>query len=249
MLFCMTPAASQGFVTVTVGGPSSPERAPGDYDPAIPIYMATILVDAAQNLPPNSIVRESWVANGRLWYNTGMAMRRPSALPWWRYPVITASDEMTYECDASLGNPSAADCTNIEWSQLGPPSDSLTVQPGNTKFFHSGSCYLAVSASLTTVLTWDQVQTALATLMNICIQLPFQASRGGRAYFGPQPQQISGRRKKRQPGLTGLNALPPHVNLTVFQQTDPWTNPAEERTSCTWKAAASRKAISSCQTA
>ena len=233
---------------MTVGGQYFIGRSPGDFDPVIPFYMASILGSAAQDSPLNSNVRSLQLANGWLWYNTATAMERPSSLPWWRYPVMTTPNEMTYECDASLGNPSAADCTNIEWNQLGPPSDSLTVQPGNTKFFHSGSCYVAVSASLTTVLRWDQVQTALATLMNICIQLPFQASHGGRAYFRPRTLQISGRKKKRQTSLTGLNALPPHVNLTVFQQTEPWTNPAQELTSCTWKAASNRKAISSCQT-
>ena len=246
----MTPAASQGFITVTVGGPNSPLRSPGDFDPVIPFRMAAILTSEARDLPTNSIAPGLLRANGRQWYNTGMAMGRPSQLPWWRYPVMTVPDEMTYECDASLGNPTAADCTHIEWNQLGPPSDSLTVQPGNTKFLYSGTCYLAISASLTTVLTWDQVQTAVATLMNICIQLPFQAARGGRAYFGPQPQQISGKRKKKRlTAVTGLNALPPHVNLTVFQQTEPWTNPAQELNSCTWKAASNRKVVSSCQTA
>lgn len=247
---CMTLAPSLGFITVTVGGPTSTDHRPGDYDLAVPLYMSGILATAAQKSPPNSIARTLHLTNWRRWYTTAVSMRRPNMVPWWRrYPLTTIHDEMTYECDENLGNPAAADCTDIEWNQLGSPSDSLTLESGNTKFFHSGTCYLAVSARLTMVLGWDQIQTALATLMGICIQLPSQAAHGGRAYFGSSSLPTSGRRKKRQTSLTGLNALPPHVNLTLFQQTEPWTNPAEELTSCTWKAAWNRKAISSCRTA
>ena len=152
--------------------------------------------------------------------------------------------DMAYECDASLGSPSATDCSQLEWSQLGPPSDSVSVGPGNATFVHSDSCYLAISASTDLVLSWQQIRAAVEALLAICIMHPYSSPQGGRAYYQVQPSMIEGRRRKRD--VTGLNALPPHANLTMFEQTKPWTNLEDELKSCTWQAASNRRAISTC---
>ena len=63
-------------------------------------------------------------------------MQRGATTPWW--DVTETSDEMTYECDAKLGNPSAIDCSQLS-SQLGAPSDSVLVAPGAIKFLSSST--------------------------------------------------------------------------------------------------------------
>ena len=65
-------------------------------------------------------------------------MTKGGSRPWWQFPKA-AADEMTYECDASLGSPSEADCSHIEWSELLPDSDSLHVGPGAVTFLHSST--------------------------------------------------------------------------------------------------------------
>ena len=34
---------------------------------------------------------------------------------------------MTYECDENLGAPRPVDCSQLEYSQLGAPSDTFTI--------------------------------------------------------------------------------------------------------------------------
>ena len=74
-------------------------------------------------------------------------------------------------------------------------------------------------------------------------------ARGGRAYYEHQPA-LSSRRRKRgsdaDAGLTGLNALPPHANLTLFQQTEPFVGVAEEMKSCTWMAVERGRTVAGC---
>ena len=85
--------------------------------------------------------------------------------------------------------------------------------------------------------------------MNICITDPVFGSRGGHAYHGPQPTiQNSGRkkRKRQDANLSGLNALPPGVNMTIFKQTEPWVNDEVEMKTCTWLAVSKGEPISTC---
>lgn len=51
--------------------------------------------------------------------------------PWWTPRANT--DDMTYECDARLGSPREIDCSKLEYSQLGAPSDTTTISPGAPK--------------------------------------------------------------------------------------------------------------------
>ena len=103
---------------------------------------------------------------------------------------------------------------------------------------------MAISAATTLVLTWQQIQAALGTLMNVCLQNPSRPAYGGRAYY-QQTAKVS-RRKKRQAQATGLNALPPHANLTLFQQREPWVDPAAELRSCTWGAVSTGANVGNC---
>lgn len=191
-------------------------------------------------------------------------MERGGSLTWWDDKAPQAPDEMQYECDAGLGTPSLADCTKIQWQGLGPPSDTVTVGPGTTKFLtsskcrealtsglkgacnniirlmltcHSDSCNLAISASIITVVTWAQLQTALDTLMNVCVENPPTAPQGGRAYHQLQTPH---KRSRTGSSLTGLNALPSHVNMTILEHKAPAT------VNCEWEAAQKRQPVSSC---
>ena len=68
------------------------------------------------------------------------------------------------------------------------------------------TCTLAISAAVTLVLSWAQIQTALAALMSVCIQNPVQPARCGRAFYGA-PKQVRGRRKRRNE-LSGRLSAP-----------------------------------------
>ena len=64
-------------------------------------------------------------------------MERGGTSTWWEgQGNDIVEDEATYECEMSLGIPSEIDCTQIEWSQLNPASDTFTLGTDQVKFFH-----------------------------------------------------------------------------------------------------------------
>ena len=89
---------------------------------------------------------------------------------------------MAYDCDANLGAPREVDCELLEYSQLGPPSDTITVGPGAPKLLSSNSCNVAVEASSSVAVTWAQITTALNALVDICVSASVT---GGKAYYSP----------------------------------------------------------------
>ena len=122
-----------------------------------------------------------------------------------------------------------------------------TVRLPGLNLMDSDSCYLAISATISIVLSWPQIRDAVAVLMSMCIENPGLSSpQGGRAYYSTSAKV--GCRRKRQTQVNGLNALPRGVNITIFQQLEPWTNPTNELKSCTWDAASSREPLSRCAT-
>ena len=262
LLIPAPPSAT--FFTLTVS--SGPRYfKPGDYDPAIAVALSDADQVKSLQAPAGSTPRSFHELRSGYWQVQAASMQRGGVWNPWRKYSASRNDEMIYECDAGLGRPTGNDCTKIEWNQLSPANqaDMITIGP-ETRFFHSNTCFLALSAAVAIVVSWDQIHTALATLLSICVQHPFEASQGGRAYFGPQEGRLSGRRGKRhtqddqqirkanqrrrsaQSGLSGLNALPPHLNLTIFQQTEPWTNPVDELNTCTWKAITQGLPVTKC---
>ena len=239
------PAAGATFFTITVSGPSNKRYSPGNTDPAVALgfgqYIATEKVDPNDRL--GQLQRKS---KEIYWDEKASEMIRGEVTNWWSLEPPGVKDEMVYQCDSSLGRPSANDCATINWQQLAMQSDALKMGP-ETVFFHVNTCYLAISATVAIVLNWDQIRLAASALMNTCVQNPFQAAQGGRAYFGSPTYRGSTQRSKRQiANLTGWNALPPHVSITIFEQTQPWINPVEELETCTWKAAVNRRPVASC---
>ena len=143
---------------------------------------------------------------------TAVAMWDPPSSP-------LPPDEMSYDCDANLGAPSAVNCANIDRSQLGAPSDTIMIGPGAPKVLALGECNVAVSADSHIVIGWDQVRWALEGLLLFCVSRPWKGSVGGRAYHNAQPDfAVSGsvkKKKKRAGGgkLSGKSLAPTQLRL------------------------------------
>ena len=121
-----------------MSGPEQRSRKPGDTDPMIPIKIGESLTLLNVMAPDN--FDSSISADGRRYMNLGLSSLGAAGVnpsPWWQQRVSPSDDEMTYQCDARLGNPSEVDCSRIEWNQLAPGLDTLSVGPGNPTFLHS----------------------------------------------------------------------------------------------------------------
>ena len=250
--------SSTAFITVTISSLNH-EFETGDKDPSIPYVIASRIDQKYETPSTSGVLHQLFPEIFAFLENlaaAGFAMAENDS-PWWKFDSIKSttktsplSDEMTYKCDAKLGAPSSADCSHIEWSELAPDSQSLSIGPSTVTFLRQNTCYLAISASVALVLTWQQVHVALDALLNICVANPLVGSRGGRAFYGsPAPsRQISGRtatRKKRNI-VTGYDALPSHANITIFQQHEAWRGEVEEAKSCTWRTVLESGDVSRC---
>ena len=248
------------FLTVTLSRKNDRAKYPGNTDPAVPQRLS----DAASGL-----ISARGRNPSRLWEMQARSMRRGGPRAWYN-AQSTFKSEMSYECNSALGAPSSKDCDQILSTKLGssfsstsnnmPLSDTLTVSSGTTTFLHSNTCYLAISAAASLVLTWAQIATAVSTLMDVCVDEGHPTAtvpKGGKAFYSaPQPITSSRKkRRKRQNGdddgddlvsamdhtnLTGLNALPPSVNVTIFEQREAWVE------SCTWRAVERGGSVSAC---
>ena len=238
------PPIEASFLTVMVSGPTGRLYQPGNYDPAVAVAIGTTI--GRSNAPrEGSQLAPSVVRQVEYWtYRSEQMQRGGTDETWWAIsPPLDAS--MNYECDDGLGSPASVDCADVEWNQLSPSPDILSVGPG-VLFLHSKSCFLAISAAISLTVTWKQIRAGVAALLNLCINDPLQVSRGGRAYFQSQQIPVSGKHKRQAKIVSGLNALPPHLNITIFEQSESWTNPNEELNTCTWKAVLSGRPVTSC---
>ena len=205
--------AKATYFTVTVGEVDPFVFEPGFSDPAI----AEALGDA--------VSKKGNTERGNAISKQAEALTRSSGAQaeWWHIfsgeqnGATNADSDMQYVCDANLGAPSTVDCNQLAYSGLGPPSDITTIGPGSqAKFLSFNSCHATVTAVKTMILTWAQIGAALSTLVDSCSAHPLLASRGGRAFAGTLPH----RRRRRgsaaaMPRISGLDALPPHVNITL----------------------------------
>ena len=116
-------------------------------------------------------------------------------MSWWDV-VRTVSgqpEEMTYDCDASLGAPREVDCEILEYSQLGPTSDTINLTSGTPKLLSSNSCNVAIESSTSITVTWAQITMALNALIDICVS---GSVTGGKAFYSPS--------KKAKRDLSGM---------------------------------------------
>ena len=125
---------STTFITVSVTGPTSRKFSPGNTDSYIPLSFSSELSGKGSRFPPNSEMRMIYNAASMDWVARAIATERGGTGTWWQ--AITAPDEMDYVCDANLGDPAVADCTQIEWNQLTPVADTVEVGPENPTFLH-----------------------------------------------------------------------------------------------------------------
>ena len=196
-------AAGTFFFTLTISNIPG-QKQPGDHDPSV----ATAISDYNVFLNRNKNTHNSPAAlksekNIQKWTDQSARMGRGETVPFWKTESPPESnDEMNYECDANLGSPAEVDCAQIEWNQLGPPSDTVEVGPEKVTFLHSNTCFLAISSAVSVMLNWDQIRTAVGALMNVCIQTPYGQPQGGRAYYRPQ-QGLSRRRGKKKRSISG----------------------------------------------
>ena len=172
----------------------------------------------------------------------------PGGTEIWFRPRSRSNDQMTYECDSKLGNPSAIDCSQL----LQQSRQNVTVRPGDTAFVVSKTCSVAVStASVGTdaiSITWPQIQEALTMVIAGCVALVSGGGNGGRAHITPPLGLIDGRPKAKRNSSepNAFDPLPQNVNITVFQQTVPFTTYAAERRSCPWRAVQNGNDVKQC---
>ena len=139
--------------------------------------------------------------------------------PWW-FPFKTGrspeeESEMVYTCDSHLGAPNAADCSQLSYSELGVPSDTITVGPGQARVLFFQTCHVTITAIRTITLTWAQISAGLNALLEVCVTHPLLASRGGRAFYS---NYRTSKGRKRAAAVTGIDALPSGVNITVSSE-------------------------------
>ena len=238
-----TIAPDTSFFTVKVTDTREETIDPGDQDPSTGLQLYSNIIDSAIAAPPGPI-KSSLISTARTFMGSIYKMRRDISNPpyWWEwYSGATGlNGQMMYTCDANLGGPSLVDCSKIEYSQLGAPSDTITVESGSATFLNSQTCVLAISASVTTTISWQQIREALDMLINVCVGNPTSPSVGGRAYLGVEDALTFKKEKERKRDGDGANAnaydpLPAHANITLFQQFEGFVNSTRELLSCSWQ--------------
>ncbi|MCJ1227305.1 hypothetical protein MMC12_003960 [Toensbergia leucococca] len=236
---------SSTFITVTITGPDFLVKSPGDTDPEIAVLLTDRLSGYTGHFKVGSKLYTLYSSRWSNFIGKAASTKRGGDSTIWDPYEPPAADKMTYECDANLGSPAAVDCLQLQYQHPGSPTDTVTIPSNRVRLFSYKSCYLGVSSTIATVLTWQQIQAALDTLMSICVQNPVHSSIGGRAFYGTQPQ-FSARQLASSSDagagadITGLNALPPHANATLFTVDESAT------ASCTWLAVVDGHPISVC---
>ena len=255
----MITALNATFFTVTIttdlNGGDHPN--PGNYDPTTGGAIFSSLYETLLNTPMGSPLWNSLSSMAerlnQYWGRMGRAYDFDNGYgnPWYgAYGQESLStDTMTYECDAKLGNPKHVDCSQLQYSQLDHTSDSLSLEPGLNKFLHTETCNIGISVSKSTTVTWGQIKSAVNEIIEICVNNPLRKAVGGRAYSGDQALfNIGSAGRKRD--SNSLDALPPGVNITLFQQLENFSNfppDSEEIESCTWQNALHYRDVRPCR--
>ena len=207
----MRKAPSSAFLTLTISSSSHKDPQTGNRDPTIAGTISSWAHSAydrsleQQDTFPKQFKSFLLKAIEKEFYGKAMLNNRGQNSVW-SSPSSTPPYEMTYLCDASLGAPSSANCSNIDYSLFGAPSDTVMIGPGSPKVLTLGSCSVAVSAASSIVITWNQIKLALEGLLLYCVSTPWQSPIGGRAYFGPQVSPAFGVMKRDATNLTSENS-------------------------------------------
>ena len=119
------------------------EISPGNHDPLIPLSLSLNLNRLAENTP-NGPLKDHYNLGAARYSSASLQMDHSGQgnMAWNQYDI--ASDDMTYQCDPTLGVPRSADCNLLEYTELGPSSDTLNIGPGTPKVLTSSkraACY------------------------------------------------------------------------------------------------------------
>ena len=125
-------------------------------------------------------------------------MVRRGKLKWYQM-TNQVSNQMIYQCDAKLGNPLTTDCAQLEWNQLSPSSDTLVVGPGATTLLHSNTCYLAISAAISLVLTWRRFELRFQRLLTYVCKPLFKLRTGEEPTSRHRNRSMAGKSEDRLP--------------------------------------------------
>ena len=103
--------------------------------------MAIFIAETLSNLMrgANNAVRDQLGSLVHRMVIVSQKMRPGGSTPWWQQ-VPDAAEKMSYECDAKLGAPAAADCARVEYGELGLDDDTFSVTAGLAKVLSSGQC-------------------------------------------------------------------------------------------------------------
>ncbi|KAL9120123.1 MAG: hypothetical protein Q9187_003327 [Circinaria calcarea] len=193
---------STSYLTITITSRSKRRSGAGDADPLIPLhlYLAQAQFDGYHLSKETYPFYQAFLSMSR-------AMHTAGRQPWWQHLSRSPShpDQMTYACDANLGSPPEVDCSRLEYSELGAPSDTVAIVPGIPKVLFSQVCTLAISSPIPITVTWAQVSAALEALIGICVSGPLKRT-GGRAYYAAQGTVIPnrGRQKRSDSRVSGM---------------------------------------------
>lgn len=106
---------------------------PGDFDPITPFNIAQTMVGRADRAQSTLSSREINILSELNQVALAMQIGDQEKRPWWHEDTPSELDTMEYTCDAKLGAPGSADCSQVAYSQLGYPSDSVSVGPASPK--------------------------------------------------------------------------------------------------------------------
>lgn len=120
---------------MTVGNKEGKSRSPGNFDPSVAELVAGYLANRARGQKMDRVRRINSVIRDLNRRTQAMEVGGQST-PFWG-TVRASQEEMSYECDATLGTPAEVDCAQVEWSELGADDDTFSIGPGITKVLSS----------------------------------------------------------------------------------------------------------------
>lgn len=128
------------FFTVTIHPKGTDPPEAGNYDPSVAVLVADFLKNR-QRGNPRDIWRKLENAITDFTQRTQNMYAGGKTTPWWG-ATAGMVDKMSYECDPKLGAPAEVDCSQLEWSQLGPDEENVDLGSSLTKVL-SSSTYLS----------------------------------------------------------------------------------------------------------
>ena len=135
-----TQASATSYFTVTVDG-GGEDKKPGDNSPHIPAAIARLM---AEKYTEEGGSNQEHYGAGIDWFLNKVRQVGDGHVPWWcsgcgsgDHSPGMGGQNMTYECDASLRAPRPADCSQLDYSQLGAPSDLFAIDPATPKIISS----------------------------------------------------------------------------------------------------------------